>query len=70
MLLNYLVKSTVHTLVLSSNNLTDLCLDAFLNFVTLNSAIKNVILPKNYINSLKSKPKINTLREKGLNIYI
>lgn len=56
--------------MLSGNNLTDVCLDAFLNFVTMNNVLKNVYLPKNYINILKSKAKINLLKDKGLNIYI
>jgi hypothetical protein len=68
--LNFLVKSSVKALVLSGNNLTDVCLDAFLNFVTMNNVLKNVYLPKNYINILKSKAKINLLKDKGLNIYI
>lgn len=61
-LLNFLIKSSVKALVLSGNNLTDLCLDAFLNFVTMNNILKNVYLPKNYINILKSKSKINLLK--------
>lgn len=65
-----MVKSTVKALVLSGNNLTDVSLDALLNFVTLNNVLKNVYLPKNYVNILKSKPKINLLKDKGVNIYI
>lgn len=61
-LLNFLIKSNVKALVLSGNNLTDICLDALLNFVTLNSILKNVYLPKNYINIMKSKTKINLLK--------
>lgn len=45
-------------------------LDAFLYFVNVNKTLKNVYLPKNYINILKSKQKINLLKEKGINIYI
>lgn len=61
-LLNFLIKSNVKALVLSGNNLTDICLDALLNFVTLNNILKNVYLPKNYINIMKSKTKINLLK--------
>lgn len=61
-LLNFLIKSKVKALVLSGNNLTDICLDALLNFVTMNERLKNVYLPKNYINILKSKNKINLLK--------
>lgn len=69
-LLNFLIKSNVKALVLSGNNLTDICLDALLNFVTMNHVLKNVYLPKNYINILKSKAKINLLKERGVNIYV
>lgn len=69
-LLNYLVKSRVNSLMLSGNNLTDLSLDAFLHFVKVNDRLKNVYLPKNYINILKCKAKINLLRDAGINIYI
>ena len=69
-LLKYLAKSRVKALVLSGNNLTDISLDAFLHFVGGNQRLKNVYLPKNYINILKNKAKINLLRQKGINIYI
>ena len=69
-LLNYLVKSRVKALVLSANNLTDISLDAFLYFVEVNTRLKNVYLPKNFVNIMKSKAKINLLKEKGINIYI
>lgn len=69
-LLNFLIKSNVKALVLSGNNLTDICLDALLNFVTMSHVLKNVYLPKNYINILKSKAKINLLKERGVNIYV
>jgi len=64
------VKSHVKVLVLSGNNLTDICLDAFLNFVDVNDVLKTVYLSKNYINILKTKNKIHTLRDKGINVYI
>ncbi len=60
--MNYLMKSKVKALVLSNNNLTDISLDAFLHFVNINNILKNVYLPKNYINILKSKQKINLLK--------
>ena len=68
--MNYLIKSKVKALVLSNNNLTDICLDAFLHFVNVNNILKNVYLTKNFINMLKTKQKINLLKEKGINIYI
>ena len=60
----------IKALVLSGNNLTDISLDALLYFVEINKHVKNVYLPKNYVNILKSKAKINLLKEKGINIYI
>lgn len=69
-LLNFIVNSKVKALVLSGNSLTDISLDAFLYFVEINESVKNVYLPKNYINILKSKAKINLLRDKGINIYV
>ena len=63
-LLNFLVRSKVHTLMLSYNNLTEISLDALLHFVTLNTILKNIYLPKNNISLLKgsARPKINLLR--------
>lgn len=71
-LLNFLVHSSVHTLMLSSNNLTEISLDALLNFVEINRKLKNIYVPKNNISLLKgnARAKINLLKEKGINIYI
>lgn len=71
-LLNFLVRSKVHTLMLSYNNLTELSLDALLHFVSLNSTLKNIYLPKNNISLLKgnARPKIHLLKQKGINLYI
>jgi hypothetical protein len=68
--LNYLVKSNVKALVLTSNNLTDVCLDALLNFTTMNNVLKNVYITKNYINKIPNKGKLALLKEKGLIVYI
>jgi hypothetical protein len=71
-LLNYLVHSNIHTLMLSYNNLTELSLDALLNFVEVNDKLKNIYVPKNNISLLKgnARAKINLLKEKGINLYI
>jgi hypothetical protein len=71
-LLNYLVHSNIHTLMLSYNNLTELSLDALLNFVEVNDNLKNIYVPKNNISLLKgnARAKINLLKEKGINLYI
>lgn len=71
-LLNFLVQSNVHTLMLSYNNLTELSLDGLLNFVGIYSKLKNIYLPKNNISLLKghTRAKINLLKEKGINLYI
>lgn len=68
--MNYLVKSNVKALVLTSNNLTDVCLDALLNFTAMNNVLKNVYITKNYINKIPSKGKLALLKEKGLIVYI
>lgn len=71
-LLNFLVRSKVHTLMLSYNNLTELSLDALLHFVSINSTLKSIYLPKNNISLLKgnARTKINLLKQKGINLYI
>jgi hypothetical protein len=68
-LLNYVLNAHVKTLVLCYNHLTDICLDAFLNFVSMNKTLKNVHLSNNHINTLKNKQKINILKEKGITIW-
>lgn len=71
-LLNFTIHSKVTTLVLSSNNLGEISLDALLNFTRLNSTLKNVYLSKNQINPLKGKArqKVLLLKEQGINLYI
>lgn len=71
-LLNFLVRSQVHTLMLSYNNLSELSLDALLNFVEINQKVKNVYLSKNNISLLRgnARAKLNLLKEKGINMYI
>ncbi len=67
-----MVRSQVHTLMLSYNNLSELSLDALLNFVEINHKAKNVYLSKNNISLLKgnARAKLNLLKEKGINLYI
>jgi hypothetical protein len=50
--------------MLSYNNLTELALDALLNFVEANDTLKNIYLPKNNISLLKgnTRTKINLLK--------
>ena len=71
-LLNFVHQNSVHTLVLSGNNLTEVCLDAFLNYLRVDNGLKNVYLSKNNINTLRgnTREKINLLRSKGINLYI
>ncbi len=68
-ILNYILNSKVTSLVVSNNNLTDICLDALLHFVSLNKTLKNVYLSSNYINTLKSRAKILMLKE-NITLYI
>lgn len=69
-LLNFVCRnSSVHTLVVSSNQLTEDSLDMLLAFLETNS-LKSVYLSKNYVNLLKAKPKITTLKNHNINIYV
>ena len=71
-LLNFVHQNSVHTLVLSGNNLTEVSLDALLNYLRVDDGLKNVYLSKNNINTLRghTREKINLLRSKGVNLYI
>ena len=71
-LLNYMSGSEIHTIVLSGNNLTEISLDAFLNYTKREQKLKNIYISKNNINTIKgnSRQKINLLRQKGINLYI
>lgn len=71
-LLNFILQSKVATLVLSSNCLGEISLDALLNYTKMDSTLKNVYLSKNQINTLRGRirHKITLLREQGINLYI
>lgn len=71
-LLNFILQSKVATLVLSSNCLGEISLDALLNYTKMDSTLKNVYLSKNQINTLRGRTrhKITLLREQGINLYI
>ena len=71
-LLNFTYHHNVHTVVLSGNSLTEVALDALLNYMKLNDGIKNVYLAKNSINTLRgyTRDKIGMLRNGGVNLYI
>ena len=63
-LLNFMIESKVTTLVLCGNSLTELSLDALLNFNKINQTLRNIYLSKNNINYLKghTRTKIQNLR--------
>ena len=71
-LLNFSVNSSVTTLVLSGNCLTEKALDALLNFTHVNTTLRNVYFSKNNMNCLKgqTRSKIHFLKEAGLIIYV
>jgi hypothetical protein len=59
-----MVHSQVTTLVLCGNSLTEISLDALLNFININKTLRNIYLSKNNINYLKgqTRNKIHHLR--------
>ena len=71
-LLNYILDTRVHSLLLVSNDLQEISLDALINFTNLNSCLKTVSLQKNNINKLnrRVRAKIARIQEKGVNLYI
>lgn len=70
MLLNFVLRNaTVHTLVVSNNQLGDESVDMLLEFYAANKQLRNVYLSKNHISLLRCKQKIAQLKN-HLNIYI
>lgn len=71
-LLNFLLPSHVHSLLLPSNDLQEVSLDALLRFSELNSCLKIVSLQKNNIHTLHSqtRAKLALIKRKGINLYI
>jgi hypothetical protein len=71
-LLNYLLKTKVHSLLLPNNDLQEISLDALVNFTSLHSHLKTVSLQRNNINKLQGKvrTKLAMLARRGLTIYI
>ncbi len=61
-LLNYTLNSKAVTLVLSGNNLGEVSLDAFLNYIKAGGVLKNVYLSKNFINPLRGKTRAKLTR--------
>ena len=71
-LLNYMIKTKVHSVLLPNNDLQEISLDALLNFSKINSNLKTVSLQRNNINKLNSvaRSKINLIGRKGITLYI
>ena len=71
-LLNYMIKTKVHSVLLPNNDLQEISLDALLNFSKMNSNLRTVSLQRNNINKLNSvvKSKINLIGRKGITLYI
>jgi hypothetical protein len=59
-----MVRSKVETLVLCGNTLSEVALDALLNFVKMNKYLQNVYISKNNMNLLRgrSREKVSLLR--------
>ena len=69
-LLNFVLRNaSVHTLVVSNNQLSDESVDMLLEFFSANKQLRNVYLSKNHISLLRCKQKITQLKN-HLNIYI
>ena len=71
-LLNYMIKTKVHSVLLPNNDLQEISLDALLNFSKINSNLRTVSLQRNNINKLNSvvRSKINLIGRKGITLYI
>ena len=71
-LLNYMIKTKVHSVLLPNNDLQEISLDALLNFSKMNSNLRTVSLQRNNINKLNSvvRSKINLIGRKGITLYI
>lgn len=71
-LLNYMIHYQVHSLLLPSNDLQEISLDALIRFTDINTHLKTISLQKNNIQVLSGncKAKIAMLRKKGLSLYI
>lgn len=60
----------VHTLNLTSNHLTESCLDSIIEFVGYNKILKNFYLTGNNINAMKVRQKKKLMQEMGINVYM
>ena len=71
-LLNYMVRTKVHSVLLPNNDLQEISLDALINFSSMNSNLKTVSLQRNNINKLNSsvRSKIAMINKKGITLYI
>ena len=71
-LLNYMVRTKVHSVLLPNNDLQEISLDALINFSSMNSKLKTVSLQRNNINKLNSsvRSKIAMINKKGITLYI
>jgi hypothetical protein len=59
-----------HTLNLTSNCLTEECLDSIIEFVGSNKVLKNFYLTGNNINAMKVRQKKKLMHDMGINLYL
>lgn len=59
-----------HTLNLTSNHLTEECLDSIMEFSGSNKALRNFYLTGNNINMVKVRQKKKMMQDMGLNIHL
>lgn len=59
-----------HTLNLTSNCLTEDCLDSIMEFLASNKVLKNFYLTGNNINTMKVRQKKKQIQEMGANLYL
>jgi hypothetical protein len=71
-LLNALVHTHVHSLLLPGNELQEISLDALANYMALNKHLKVVSLQRNNIHPLSGnvRAKMTFLKSKGLSLYL
>ena len=71
-LLNFLINSKIHTLILPNNELQEISLDALVNFTSVNKKLRTISLQRNNIHPLQgnTRTKIAMLRKRELTLYI
>ena len=61
---------SIHTIVVSNNNLSESSLQILLNFTKESKQLKTVYMGRNFISHYKAKTVLGELKEQGVCIYI